>query len=153
MWGHNMASSPQKMFLILLPDRWNRIGNIIKDLGDVLTDRLRLSARVDNIVCKAVQSFIALHILVAHGVFGSRLNNVLCFTTVARMLYSVWWGFAPTLLYLTWCVLNLFSAVFSKPGHVLHDLLPPEWVTGYSLRPQSHNREMLWFVHCKRIYN
>lgn len=135
MWGHNMASSPQTMFLILLPDRWNRIGNIIKDLGDVLTDRLRLSARVDNIVCKAVQSFIALHILVAHGVFGSRLNNVLCFTTVERMLYSVWWGFAPTLLYLTWCVLNLFSAV-CKPA-VCPAWSTPTWMGNWILPKTS----------------
>jgi len=72
---------------------WVEVLNV---LGVLLSDRLGFSMHLDNIVCKAKQSFYALRVLMAHGLTGNRLHDVVHSTTVSRMLYSspAWWGFA-----------------------------------------------------------
>ena len=64
-------------------------------LGVTLSDRVGFEKHIDRICCKARQSMFALRVLVAHGLRGQRLFDVVRATTVARLLYvsPAWWGF------------------------------------------------------------
>ena len=139
-------------------------------LGVAMSDRLSFSPHIDKICIKANQSLYAIRVLIAHGLCGLRLYDVVRATTLARLLYAspAWSGFANAgqrarlnaivrkLIRLkllpdgfdSFDVLSyransvLFSAVLHNPSHVLHDLLPPIKSIAYSLRPRSHNREI-----------
>ena len=136
-------------------------------LGVTFTEVLSFEPHITRICCKARQSMYALRILVAHGLKGLQLYDVVRATTVARLLYAApaWWGFAGQqdrcrlqsvinklirLRYLPedypkferLCLeadTRLFSAVLMNQGHVLHSLLPPKKPQQYSLRPRSHD--------------
>ena len=139
-------------------------------LGVTLTDRLGFNRHIDSICVKANQSLYAIRCLIAHGLSGQRLHDVVRATTLARLLYAspVWWGSANVgqrarlsafvrklirLNYLpdgfdsfdTLCDRadsTLFLAVLNNPSHTLHSLLPPVKSSIYSLRPRPHNREI-----------
>ena len=136
-------------------------------LGVTFTEVLNFEPHITRICCKARQSMYALRILVAHGLRGPQLYDVVRATTVARLLYAApaWWGFAgqqdrcrlqsvisklirlrylpddfPTFERL--CLeadSGLFSAVLMNQGHLLHSLLPPKKPQQYALRPRSHD--------------
>jgi len=65
-------------------------------LGVTISDRIGFGAHIDKICCKARQSMFALRVLVAHGLHGQRLFDVVRATTIAWLLYAfpVCWGFA-----------------------------------------------------------
>ena len=65
-------------------------------LGVTMNEALSFEAHITRICCQARQSLYALRILVAHGLSGPMLYDVVRATTVARMLYAAqsWWGFA-----------------------------------------------------------
>ena len=137
-------------------------------LGVTISNFLGFENHIHRICCQARQSLYALRTLVAHGLRGPLLFDVVRATTLARMLYAspVWWGFAgqcernrlQTLIrrliryhYLPedspsfeqLCLKadsRLFSAVLTDKGHVLHALLPPVKTSVYSLRPRAHDR-------------
>ena len=69
------------------PIIWIERVDAVKVLGITLSNRLGFSEHIDNIVCKAKQSFYALRILVSHGLTGSRLHDVVRSTTAVRILY------------------------------------------------------------------
>src|SRR5678816_3960202 len=120
-------------------------------LGVTFTEALSFEPHITRICCKARQSMYALRILVAHGLKGLQLYDVVRATTVARLLYAApaWWGFAgqqdrcrlqsviSKLIRLRYlpedypkferlCLeadIRLFSAVLMNQGHVLHSLL------------------------------
>ena len=136
-------------------------------LGVTFTEVLSFEPHITRICCKARQSMYALRILVAHGLKGLQLYDVVRATTVARLLYAApaWWGFAGQqdrcrlqsvisklnrLRYLPedypqferLCLeadTRLFSAVLMNQGHVLHSLLPPKKLQQYTMRPRSHD--------------
>ena len=68
----------------------------LKILGITLSERIGFSLHINNICCRAKQSFFALRVLVAHGLTGNRLFDIVRSTIVAPMTYSspAWWGFA-----------------------------------------------------------
>ena len=121
-------------------------------LGVTMNEALSFEAHITRISCQARQSLYALRILVAHGLSGPMLYDVVRATTVTLMLYAApaWWGFAGQqeknrLQSAMWRLIRLqylpedspsvehlchtpdsrlFSAVLGNPGHVLHGLLP-----------------------------
>ena len=123
-------------------------------LGVTMNETLSFETHITRICCQARQSLYALRILVAHGLSGPMLYDVVRATTVARMLYAApsWWGFAgqqeknrlqsamrrlirlrylpedsPSFEHLCRTAdSRLFSAVLGNPGHVLHGLLHPK---------------------------
>jgi len=137
-------------------------------LGVTMNETLSFESHITRICCQARQSLYALRILVAHGLSGPMLYDVVRATTVARMLYAApaWWGFAgqqeknrlqsamrrlirlrylpedsPSFEHLcNTADSRLFSAVLGNPGHVLHGLLPPKKPLPYTLRPRLHDR-------------
>jgi len=136
-------------------------------LGFAISDTLGFGSYAHRICCRARQSFWALRTLVAHGLRGPPLHDVVRATTLARMLYASpdWWGFTnrserdrlqavvsrlvrfkhlpdDTLTFEQMCQradTSLFSAVLADSGLVLHDLLPPVKVSTYHLRPRAHD--------------
>ena len=64
-------------------------------LGVTLSEHLIFDKHLNSISIKARQSLYTLRVLVAHGLTGPSLSDVVSATTVARMLYAapVWWGF------------------------------------------------------------
>ena len=139
-------------------------------LGVQITDKLGFELHVNHICTRALQSIFAIRILIAHGLTGQRLHDVVRSTTLARLSYAspAWYGFTNAeqrgrlnavirkltrLQYLPVdqpsfdeLVLhidrNLFMSVLKNEGHVLHHLLPPVKITKYALRPQLHNRQL-----------
>ena len=136
-------------------------------LGVTITDRLSFDRHIDRISIKARQSLYAIRILIAHGLSGTCLHDVVRATLLARLLYAspAWYGFAHAgqrarfnaiiqklirlkflpadqLTFKDLCDRadsSLFSSVLYDPSHVLGNLLPPIKVTTYSLRPRAHN--------------
>ena len=122
-------------------------------LGVTVSDSLGFGGHVQRICCRARQSLYAMRTLVAHGLHGPHLHDVVKATTLARMLYAspAWWGFIgqgdrdrlqsimrrlirfhylpeDTPSFEQLCAKadsRLFTAVLVDGGHVLHDLLPP----------------------------
>jgi hypothetical protein len=139
-------------------------------LGVELTGKFGFSNHIKHLTIKARQSFYALRILRSHGLSGNCLFDVVRATTVGRMLYCspVWYGFAncqerealesiirklvrqgylpsssPSFEVLcNKADASLFSSILHDPCHVLHSMLPPIKITGYSLRQRPHNREL-----------
>jgi len=137
-------------------------------LGVTISDDLRFNNHVQRLCCQARQSFYALRTLVAHGLRGLHLYDVVRATTLARMLYAspAWWGFVgqrdkdrfevlmrrliryhylpgDSLSFEQLCIKadsRLFSSILVDNGHVLHELLPPIKTSKYSLRPRAHDR-------------
>src|SRR5678816_1428570 len=133
-----------------------------------MNEALSFESHITRICCQARQSLYALRILLAHGLSGPLLYDVVRATTVARMLYAApaWWGFAgqqeknrlqsamrrlirlrylpedsPSFEHLcNTADSRLFSAVLGNPGHVLHGLLLPKKLLPYTLRPRLHDR-------------
>ena len=131
-------------------------------------DRLNFDPHIDKICIKACQSLYAIRILIAHGLSGPCLHDVVRATLLARILYasSAWSGFANVgqrvrinaiirklvrLNYLPADQMSfddlcdradssLFSSMLHNPSHVLSCLLPPVKQVIYSLRPRTHNR-------------
>ena len=132
------------------------------------SDDLRFNNHIQRLCCQARQSFYALRTLVAHGLRGPHLYDVVRATTLARMLYAspAWWGFVgqrdkdkfealmrrliryhylpgDSLSFEQLCIKadsRLFSSILADNGHVLHELLPPIKTSKYSLRPRAHDR-------------
>src|SRR5688572_27464359 len=137
-------------------------------LGVTISDDLRFNNHVQRLCCQARQSFYALRTLVAYGLRGLHLYDVVRATTLARMLYAspAWWGFVgqrdkdrfevlmrrliryhylpgDSLSFEQLCIkadCRLFSSILVDNGHVLHELLPPIKTSKYSLRPRAHDR-------------
>ena len=137
-------------------------------LGVTITDRLNFDPHIDKICIKACQSLYAIRILIAHGLSGTCLHDVVRATPLASILYasSAWSGFANVgqrarisaiirklvrLNYLPADQMSfddlcdradssLFSSMLHNPSHVLSCLLPPVKQVTYSLRPRTHNR-------------
>ena len=61
----------------------------LKILGVTLSEHFSFDVHVKNIIVKARQSMYALRVLVAHGLSGVALYDVVISTTVARMLYAL----------------------------------------------------------------
>src|SRR5688572_15559722 len=79
-----------------LPDQiLTRVSNL-NILGVTFTEVLSFEPHITRICCKARQSMYALRILVAHGLKGLQLYDVVRATTVACLFYAApaWWGFA-----------------------------------------------------------
>ena len=140
----------------------------LKVLGVILSNNLSFNIHIDKICCRARQSLYAFRALAAHGLAGRKLYDVVRATTLSRLLYAApaWWGYAgqqekgrlqaminrlirqhylpgdnPTFEELCrHADTRLFSAVLTRPGHVLHELLPPAKQTGHNLRPRHHDR-------------
>ena len=139
-------------------------------LGVAITCRLRMDRHIDHVCTRANQSLYAIKVLLAHGLSGERLYDVVRATTLARMLYasSAWYGFAngaqrnrlnAVVRRLVRCRMlprdqpsfeNLcdrsdavfFASILAYSDHVLYGLLPPIKVSGYELRKRAHNREI-----------
>ena len=140
----------------------------INILGVEITEKFGFSPYIQRLCVRAKQSVHAHRILIAHGLSGVRLHDVVRATTVNRLLYcsQVWHGFARKQDLASFNALvrklvrhgflpatfptfedlckkadhDLFRNILNNPGHTLHDLLPPICCTGYDLRPRSHNR-------------
>jgi hypothetical protein len=139
-------------------------------LGVTITDRLSFDPHIDRICTKVSQSLYAMRVLVAHGLSGLRLYDVVRSTSLARLLYasSAWSGFAnagqleringlirrmvrykflpedqTSFEKLCECAdSSLFNMILHNPSHVLYRFLPPIRNVTYSLRPRPHNREI-----------
>ena len=118
-------------------------------------------------IARCSQTSYALRILRAHCLNGPALWNVTRSTLISKLLYAspVWfsyldkesrdrcqsllnilkrWGFLGKDFenFITPCENAddvLFSALFLKENHVLHELLPPEKSIQYNLRNRPHN--------------
>ena len=158
--------------LLNLPPPIPGIGRVSESviLGVTISDRLSFDPHIDRICIKASQSLYAIRILIAHGLSGTRLFDVVRATSLARLLYAspAWYGFAKAgqrarinaiirkMVRLKFLPADqkmfddlcghadssLFSSVLHNPSHVLNCLLPPIKNVTYSLRPRSHNREI-----------
>ena len=126
-----------------------------------------MDTHVSEVLCSCTSSLYALRVLCSHGLPPAALHEVARASTLARLLYAApaWWGYASAgdrdrlegfirktirFGYLPtsapsadeMCARadeNLFKAVKSDPGHVLHALLPPLRTHEHSLRPRPHN--------------
>ena len=117
-----------------------------------------------------VQTSYALRTLRAHGLHGQALWDVTRAKLISKLMYAspAWFGFLDGWCR-SRCqgVMNrlkrtgylggefadfselcksadkvLFSAVFSNPDHVIHQLLPPIKHTPNHLRPRAHSHEL-----------
>ena len=68
---------------------------VIVHVRVMFTDRLSFDQHVNRICSAGRQSQYPLQILTAHGLSGTKLNDVIRMTTIARMQYAApaWWGF------------------------------------------------------------
>ena len=136
-------------------------------LGVTVSNHIGFETHINKICCKARQSKFALRILVAHGLCGQRLFDVVRATTLYRMLYA-WWGYAnlgdrkrlnsivkklsrsgflpadePSFdNHCTSADSALFRSVLSNPCHILHSLLPPRKNNPYYMRSRPHDRTL-----------
>jgi len=107
--------------------------NEIKILGVTLSERIGFSSHVNKICIKAKQSFFALRVLVAHGLTGNRLHDVVRSTTLAQLLYASpsWWGFTTVgerermtaLVVIIWIFWLIHPNPWSKCGDSTKSLL------------------------------
>ena len=128
---------------------------------------LNITPHIDNIITKCYQTFHALKIIRAHGLYGPKLYDITESLIIARIKYAApsWCGFAKrehlkklqSLLnkFMRFNYLSpnypeikaifssfderLFSRVTNNPHHVLHQILPPVKSTSRDMRRRTHN--------------
>ena len=137
-------------------------------LGVTFNTKLRFDLHVSNIIDKAARACYGMKTIRSHGLTGESLHDVTQATLIARLIQCIccpaWWGFvslaerdriqsvikkAQRYGYLprnfpdVSCLVdaletNLFNSILYNPNHV-HQLMPPDKITGYNLRERSHN--------------
>jgi len=67
----------------------------LKVLGVTLTDRLSVTAYVDDVVSSCARSMYAISVLRSHGMESSALQQVCRVVVVSKLTYAApaWWGF------------------------------------------------------------
>ena len=136
-------------------------------LGVTITDDLRASSHVGEVLCACSSSLYALRMLKAHGLPTRALHTVAGATTVAKLLYAApaWWGFttaddrARVERFLArmrrsgYLPLDsrgaaamvgdaedgLLRSVVRCRTHVLRSIFPPTVVRHHDLRPRPHD--------------
>jgi len=70
----------------------------LKVLGVTLTDRLSVTAHVDDVVGSCARSMYAISVLRSHGIEMSALQQVFRVVVVSKLTYaaSAWWGFTTS---------------------------------------------------------
>ena len=70
----------------------------LKVLGVTLTDRLSVTAHVDDVVGSSARSMYAINVLRSHGMQASALQQVFRAVVVSKLTYATpaWWGFTST---------------------------------------------------------
>src|SRR5688572_10175691 len=141
-------------------------------LGVTITDDLRASAHVRQVVGACSSSLHAIRVLRVHGLPSAALHEVTRATTIiiARLLYAspAWWGYTSAsdrnglqrflqrvkrMGYLppqqpdVVCMMEkadnqLFQAVIWNSSHVLRSLFPPTVRRSYALRQRPHDFEL-----------
>jgi len=71
----------------------------LKVLGVTLTDRLSVTAHVDDVVGSCARSMYAISVLRSHGMEASALQQVFRAVVVSKLTYAapVWWGFTTSI--------------------------------------------------------
>jgi len=70
----------------------------LKVLGVTLTDRLSVTAHVDDVVGSCARSMYAISVLRSHGMEASALQQVFRAVVVSKLTYAApaWWGFTTS---------------------------------------------------------
>ena len=136
-------------------------------LGVPFTETLNITPHIDNIITKCYQTFPALKIIRAHGLYGPKLYDITESLIISRIKYAApsWCGFdnnehikqlqslhnklrrfnylPPNYPKIKAIFASLDEGLFSKvtdnPHHVLHQILPHVKSTSRDMPRRTHN--------------